>query len=112
MYLRGIMNWWEASEPYKLTNTEEDIDMYGLEIELIADGQPYDFKLADNAWKNELNCGTEFGKQEISLNQRKKLYCAGDSANIKFTPQQTGQYKLTLDARNSKSPTLKIEEIN
>ena len=112
MYLRGIMNWWEASEPYKLVQSETDKDVYTLQIELIADGQPYDFKIADGAWKNELNCGTGFGEQSIKLKQKKKLYCAGDSANLKFTPAQTGQYQFTLDVSSNRSPTIKISKVD
>lgn len=112
MYLRGIMNWWEASEPYKLVKSESDKDVYTLQIELIADGQPYDFKIADGTWKNELNCGTEFGGQSIRLNQKKKLYCAGDSANIKFTPEQTGQYQFALDVSNNRTPNIRIKKVD
>lgn len=111
MYLRGIMNWWEASEPYKLIKSETDKDVYILQIELIADGQPYDFKIADSTWNNELNCGSEFGEQSIRLGKKKNLYCAGDSANLKFTPEQTGQYQFSFDVSSNRTPTIRIEKI-
>jgi len=111
MYLRGIMNWWEASEPYRFRASESDLNVYTLDVELIADGQPYDFKVADNLWSNDVNCGMEFGEQVIIIDKQRELYCAGDSANIKFTPQQTGLYQLRFDVSKSASPKLKIQRI-
>lgn len=48
MYLRGVFNWWEVNETFKLLPNSDD--SYAATIELIADGQPYDFKVADNNW--------------------------------------------------------------
>jgi len=110
MYLRGIMNWWEISEPYKLQAIEPDV--YALTIELIADGQPYDFKIADAGWSDAFNCGTEFGEQLIGLDKTKALYCAADSANLKFTPSKTARYKLIFDTSDNDEPELRITQVD
>lgn len=110
MYLRGIFNWWEAREAFKLTLDSDRI--YTATIELIADGQPYDFKVADNAWSMELNCGNEFGASELSLNRPRKLVCAADSVNLQFTPTETSLYQFIFDATDSQEPVITIVKIN
>ena len=106
MYLRGVFNWWEASEAFKLeavSSTE-----YAVTIELIADGQPYDFKVADSTWSMPLNCGNSFEGTSMSLRKTIELVCASDSVNLKFTPKQTGLYTFTLDVSDNAEPELTI----
>ena len=55
LYLRGSFTWWEADEAYKVVKFDESI--YRVVVELVADGQPYDFKFADKAWSEGLSCG-------------------------------------------------------
>lgn len=110
MYLRGIFNWWEARESFKLTLTSENT--YTATIELIADGQPYDFKVADNAWSMELNCGNEFGATELTLNKARKLICAADSVNLQFTPSETSQYQFIFDVSDSQQPLITIVKVS
>ena len=45
LYLRGVFNWWEATPAYRF---KQDGVNWHVNVELIADGQPYDFKLSDN----------------------------------------------------------------
>ncbi|GLR71254.1 hypothetical protein [Agaribacter marinus] len=106
MYLRGVFNWWEASDNFKLLPIEDY--KYTVTIELIADGQPYDFKVADDTWTHKLNCGLKFGNQVIELDDDIDLYCAGDSTNLQFTPNETAMYTFTLDTRDDDEPELTI----
>lgn len=110
MYLRGVFNWWEVNESFKLIPT--DTDQYSVTIELIADGQPYDFKVADNSWTMTLNCGKEFGEEDaMSLGDNVTLICAADSVNLQFTPSETGLFVFMLDVSDNDEPELSIERM-
>jgi hypothetical protein len=109
MYLRGVFNWWEINETFKLLPNSDD--SYGVTIELIADGQPYDFKVADNNWSMALNCGNEFNAASIQLGKRIELVCTNDSLNLQFTPPETAMYRFNLDVENNGNPELMIEKV-
>jgi len=110
MYLRGVFNWWEVDEAFKLVQSSNN--SYAVTIELIADGQPYDFKVADNSWSMPLNCGSEFDAVPIELNKAVELMCTSDSLNLKFTPAQTAMYRFILDIYNNSEPKLVIEKMD
>jgi hypothetical protein len=111
MYLRGVFNWWEVNEAFRLL-PESQQDSYAVTIELIADGQPYDFKVADDNWSMSLNCGNEFDALAMKLGKSAELTCAGDSLNLQFTPSETAMYKFVLDVSNNTKPELAIEKID
>lgn len=92
MYVRGIFNWWEAEPAYLL---KKDDKGYSINLELIADGQPYDFRLSDEYWSPSNSCGATQIKP-IGENQTTELYCGGNSKNLQFTPNVTGVYKITV----------------
>lgn len=106
MYLRGVFNWWEASDNFKLDAISND--EYAITIELIADNQPYDFKVADATWTMELDCGNSFNAEPLSLGEAVELVCAGDSLNLQFTPSETGLYQFILDVSDNDEPELTI----
>lgn len=110
MYLRGVFNWWEVNESFKLIPTDDK--KYAVTIELIADGQPYDFKVADSAWTMTLNCGNEFGKQAITLGDNVALICASDSINLQFTPSETGLFEFILNVSDNDEPELLIKRMD
>lgn len=110
MYLRGVFNWWEVNEAFRLLPSSTK--QYAVTIELIADGQPYDFKVADNSWTMALNCGTEFGAQAMTLSSSVDLICASDSLNLQFTPSETGMYQFILDVSSNNQPELMIEKLD
>jgi hypothetical protein len=110
MYLRGVFNWWEVNEAFKLKLN--DNGHYVVTIELIADGQPYDFKVADSDWTMILNCGNEFGNEPMELGENTVLVCASDSINLQFTPSETGMFQFTLNTSNNYAPTLLIERMD
>ena len=109
MYLRGVFNWWEASEGFKLLPINDDA--YAASFELIADGQPYDFKVADANWTMELNCGSQFADSPLELDDAVELNCEADSLNLQFTPSETGNYRFVLDVSDNDEPELLILRI-
>lgn len=110
MYLRGVFNWWEVNEAFKLTPNSDT--SYSVTIELIADGQPYDFKVADNNWSMALNCGNEFNASAMKLSQTVSLVCASDSLNLQFTPSETAMYRFIFDVSDNSGPELVIEKLS
>lgn len=109
MYLRGVFNWWEANEGFKLVPMDEET--YSATIELIADGQPYDFKVADATWTMALNCGSQYLEDPMFLNDAVELNCEADSLNLQFTPKETGNYRFVLDVSDNNEPELLIVRI-
>jgi hypothetical protein len=109
MYLRGVFNWWEVNEDFKLIEVAQD--EYAVTIELIADNQPYDFKVADPVWSMSLNCGNEFEGVPMSLNEDIELVCASDSLNLQFTPTETAKYRFILDTSDNSQPELRIVKV-
>jgi hypothetical protein len=71
LYLRGVFFLWGADEKYKLIELSDNV--YSTTIELIADGQPYDFKFADSNWTPGLNCGY--------ASESDKVIVIGDTVN-------------------------------
>lgn len=110
MYLRGVFNWWEANESFKLTPTSEN--QYSVTIELIADGQPYDFKVADEIWSMALNCGNYYNSEALKLNEERTLVCADNSSNLQYTPSETALYLFTLDVSDNQNPVLKVSKVD
>lgn len=106
IYVRGIFNWWEAEPAYLLS--KESSDTYSVTVELIADGQPYDFRLADQYWSPSKSCGAP-DIQVVDQGQALVLYCSGDSKNLQFTPQVTGHYKF-LVTQTGRSISLIVEQ--
>lgn len=95
MYLRGVFNWWEIDERYRLV--ESKLKVYSTTVNLIADGQPYDFKIADKNWTPGLSCGALPGKGQVSLDSKINAFCDANSENFKFTPEETGVFRFILD---------------
>jgi hypothetical protein len=107
MYLRGVFNWWEANEQFKLVESSNDV--YSATLELIADGQPYDFKIADSSWTASLNCGA-FELKLLTLDEAINLVCQENSLNLQFQPKQTGKFVFTLDASDPFYPELRVSK--
>lgn len=93
VYVRGIFNWWEAEPAYLLSKGSDGA--YSITMELIADGQPYDFRLSDEYWSPSNSCGGAV-VTPINENERFELYCNGSSRNLQFTPTTTGIYKFSV----------------
>lgn len=109
MYLRGVFNWWEATEQFKFKRVSPDL--YTITIELIADGQPYDFKVADASWTPEFNCGFEYAPRIIEMYDVVELVCELSSQNIQFIPSETGMFLFEFDISDNNDPELTISRV-
>ena len=56
-YLRGVFNWWEAQPRYQLNASAKG---WYVDVELIADQQPYDFKFSNASWTTGQTCGASY----------------------------------------------------
>lgn len=110
IYLRGVFNWWEATEAFKFIALDEDTLI--VDIELIADGQPYDFKVADDTWSPSFNCGLATQGLALRMGEERELYCYSDSLNLQFIPPETATYRFRLDVSNNQYPQLQVTVIN
>ena len=109
MYLRGVFNWWEATEQFRLTRVGPYL--YSINIELIADGQPYDFKVADASWTPEFNCGFEYAPEQVELDNSVELICEQTSQNIQFVPSETGIFTFAFDISDNNEPELTVTRV-
>ncbi|MFC4698798.1 hypothetical protein ACFO4O_01305 [Glaciecola siphonariae] len=109
VYLRGVFNWWEATDAFKFR--ELDANTMVVELDLIADGQPYDFKVADSTWSPAFNCGLPASGPLMQLNNEVELYCFNDSLNLQFIPAETGKYRFELDISNNQYPELTVSVV-
>ena len=110
LYLRGVFSWWEADEKYKLVELSSQV--YSTSIELIADGQPYDFKFADANWTPGMNCGYAFESDKIIVvGNPVKSNCESTDENFRFTPTETGTFLFTIDFNGFGAPKVSIDII-
>ncbi|WP_158965325.1 hypothetical protein [Paraglaciecola sp. L3A3] len=111
LYLRGVFTWWEADEKYKLVEMADQV--YSTSIELIADGQPYDFKFADANWTPGLNCGFSRKKdQVIVLGKSVSSNCDSTDENFRFTPTETGTFEFIIDFSGFGSPDVTVTKLH
>ena len=107
LFARGIFNWWEADPLFAVKASNGG--SFQVNVELIADGQPYDFKFADAYWTSATNCGLAQLSQ-IQQGREIQLYCGSDSQNIQFIPRKTGVYQFILhQSRNGALSFIVIE---
>ena len=110
LYLRGVFSWWEADEKYKLIETSKEI--YSTSIELIADGQPYDFKFADSDWTPGMNCGYASESDKVIVVGKSVIAnCETTDENFRFTPSETGTFQFTIDFSGFSAPKVSIKLI-
>ena len=93
LYLRGVFNWWEANAKYQLKDGPQG---WYVDVDLIADGQPYDFRLSDGFWTPEQTCGARYRGQVVLKQEPLYMVCGTESENLQFTPQKTGVYRFTF----------------
>lgn len=103
LYLRGSFTWWDIEEHAKVETVAEQV--YRATVELVADGQPYQFKFADANWSLGANCGFYATKDEVlSLNDKVRSNCSAKFEPFSFTPKVTGYYDFYIDFTNEKAP--------
>lgn len=111
MFLRGVFTWWEADPKYQLKLKQGNV--YVTSIELIADGQPYDFKFADENWTPGSSCGykKQFRDQFITLGKVALADCDRSDENFKFVPKETGIYEFSINFTDVDHPVVKITKL-
>jgi hypothetical protein len=110
LYLRGVFSWWEADEKYKLVEISDEV--YSTSIELIADGQPYDFKFADSNWTPGMNCGyANESDRVIVVDSSVRANCDTTDENFRFTPTETGTFNFTINFSDFGAPKVSIRLI-
>ena len=110
LYRRGVFSWWEADEKYKLVELSEQV--YSTTIELIADGQPYDFKFADSNWSPGMNCGYASAADKlIVVGTAVRANCESTDENFRFTPMETGSFKFTINFSVFGAPKVSINAV-
>ncbi len=101
LYIRGVFNWWEAKQSHQLN---AKWDQGTVDVNLIADGQPYDFKFSDQYWTPSQTCGGSYTGQLVSTQSTLYLTCGADAKNLQFTPSDDGTYRFILtDADNGET---------
>lgn len=105
LYLRGVFNWWEASPSYRFNESTEG---WFVDVELIADGQPYDFRLSDDKWTPSQSCGGKYKGQPVMVESMVYLICQQASENLQFTPSTTGIYRFVVSPADAGEVSLII----
>ena len=111
LFLRGVFNWWEAKQGFRFVR-DSRVDGYSAEVELIADGQPYDFKIGDAYWQLDQTCGSaNASRLTLNLNSATPLGCGKETQNLVFTPPADGRYKFILRKVSAYSVVLTIRKM-
>lgn len=97
LYLRGQFAWWDALPEYKVKKV--DSGLYRTEVELKADGQPYEFKFGDANWSSGTNCGylSEADDKVVELDTPVNANCSAVFENFRFTPPESAVYGFFFD---------------
>ncbi|MCW8093443.1 hypothetical protein [Alteromonas sp. ASW11-130] len=93
LYIRGVFNWWEARENHRLN---EKSRQGTVDVELIADGQPNDFKFSNQYWSPSQTCGGSYAGQIVSTRSTFYLTCGSEAQNLQFTPAEDGIYRFIV----------------
>ncbi|MFC3094194.1 hypothetical protein DRW07_11965 [Alteromonas sediminis] len=107
LYLRGVFNWWGtvAAHQFKPGNVS---GVWHADIDLVADGQPYDFKIADAVWTPSQSCGALSQVTEITTKSSTPVHCSSQAMNLRFTPSDNGVYRFTLKESKPNYYTLTV----
>ncbi len=94
LYLRGVFNWWEATPAFKFERGGNR--GWFVDVELIADGQPYDFRISNQSWSPGQTCGAKYSGQAVLSNSVVYIECNPGEQNLQFTPSTTGVYRFSI----------------
>ncbi|WP_111979728.1 hypothetical protein [Algibacillus agarilyticus] len=111
LYLRGSFTWFDAEESYKVQR--ETGQIYKTVVELVADGQAYEFKFADESWSKGKNCGYQDKAQDevVTIGNKVTANCSAKFEFFRFTPANSGKYNFFVDFSTSdKAPQIWITE--
>ncbi|MBC3766634.1 hypothetical protein H8B19_12160 [Neptunicella marina] len=111
LYLRGGFTWWEADEAFKVEESADNV--YSVKTELIADGQPYEFRFVDKDWTEGSNCGyLDKSNQIIEVNVPANTNCNSTNENFRFTPPSSGLYEFSIDFTDEDNPLTLVKKVN
>ena len=109
LYLRGNFTWWDIEQHAKVERVEGQV--YKAKVELIADGQPYEFKFADENWSLGANCGYyNKADQQVVIGKKSSANCNAKFEPFKFTPSVTADYNFYIDFSELELPKVWIEQ--
>lgn len=107
LYLRGTFSWWDLESEYRVKRHTET--KYSAKVELQADGQTYEFKLADENWTSGNNCGFATPADEtLELGIKANANCSAKYEPFRFKPEQSGRYRVFIDFADD-APRIWIE---
>lgn len=111
LYLRGTFTWWDADERFRLIKI--NTHLYMASTELVADGQPYDFKIADKNWNPGYRCGyADKEKDEVlTLGSVSEANCDTPVDNFKFTPEESTIYYFYFNIKDEDHPLVYISKV-
>ncbi|NTS76150.1 hypothetical protein HR060_04645 [Catenovulum sp. SM1970] len=97
LYLRGSFTWWDAEKDYLVKKVQDQV--YRTTVDLVADGQPYEFRFADEAWSTGNNCGylDKASDETIALDTPVTGNCLANYESFLFTPDESGKYDFYID---------------
>jgi len=93
------------------SNDQIQAGQWTVDVELIADGQPYDFRLSDAKWTPSQSCGGKYKGQPVMIGSTVYLVCEQGSENLQFTPSSTGTYRFTVTAASAGEVALVVSKI-
>ncbi|MEW9796803.1 alpha-1,6-glucosidase domain-containing protein [Alteromonas sp. CYL-A6] len=102
VYLRGAMNEWGTANP----TTYKGAGIYQVAVALTA-GTTYEFKLASEDWST-VNLGAPDGDSSAVTEGEEKVLATSNN-NLAFTPSADATYLFTLDASDTDTPVLTVE---
>ncbi len=108
MYIRGTFSWWAAKPEFRLTRLSSTL--YKGTVSLVADGESYDFKLADKDYNSGKNCGfaSSKGQQLTSSGTPVLANCNVEGNYFQFMPTKNGSYDFFFDV-SSQQPKIYIK---
>lgn len=110
LYLRGVFNWWGTVEAHKFKPFSGATTKWYADVQLEADGQAYDFKVADAVWSDDQNCGGYNTQLVIELNDAQPLHCSASAKTIQFTPTDHGVYRFLITQESDSRYTIRVEQ--
>jgi hypothetical protein len=108
VYLKGVFSSWESLPELKFSKQASLI--YRVSIYLVADGHPYDFKIADSK-SMFVNCGGANNSTSVKLKEQLVLICEHEVGNLRFTPKKSGYFLFVLNVENNRYPTLVVSSL-
>ena len=108
IYLRGDFTLWDADTHYQLKELRSGI--FTVKVKFMTPGKVYEFKLADEAWSEGLNCGYKTdGILQLDIPQLAD--CSTVYNYFSFMPRKKGWYKVTLDYSDRGAPTVMVSKV-